>query len=70
MQLTRGGNEYHERNATKNPSHEKKNTLPYLSNGFNIGIDFAFWLVGLISGDATSDLKKFSAICEDFELMG
>lgn len=27
-ELTNGGNEYHERNATMNPSHEKKKVLP------------------------------------------
>lgn len=69
MQLTSGGKEYHERNATKNPSHEKKNTLPYLSNGFKIGIDLAFWLTGLISGEAISSLKIFGAMCEDFKLI-
>lgn len=69
MQLTSGGKEYHERNATKNPSHEKKNTLPYLSNGFNMGIDLAFWLMGLISGEAMNDLKKLGAMCADFKLI-
>lgn len=62
MQLTSGGKEYHERNATKNPSHEKKNTLPYLSNGFNMGIDLAFLVMVLISGDAISDIKKLGAM--------
>lgn len=44
--LTNGGNAYHERKATMKPTHEKKNTRPYWSNGFRIGIDLAFRVPG------------------------
>jgi len=40
----------HDRNATKKPSHEKKNVRPYLLNGLRTGTDLAFLLMGLISG--------------------
>lgn len=45
-----------------NPSHEKKKTRPYWSNGFSTGIDLAFLLLGLTSGGATRSLKKVAAI--------
>jgi hypothetical protein len=32
------------------PSQEKKNTRPYLSKGFKIGIDLALLLIGFVSG--------------------
>lgn len=49
--LTSGGNANQDKNATKNPSHEKKNTLPYLLMGFNIGTDNALYVTGLMSGE-------------------
>lgn len=55
---TRGGNAYHDRNATMNPSHEKVNTRPYLSKGLRTGIDNAFRLLGLISGETKSSRRK------------
>lgn len=45
-----------------NPSHEKKNTRPYWSNGFRTGTDLALRLLGLISGEATSSLRNSTAI--------
>lgn len=56
--ITSGGKAYHDRNATMNPSHEKKKNLPQGSTGFNTGIDLAFRLTGLTSGAATSSLKS------------
>lgn len=41
-----------------NPSHEKVKTRPYLSKGFRTGIDNAFRLLGLISGETKSSFKK------------
>lgn len=41
---------YQERNATKNPDHEKKKVRPYLLSGFRIGIERALRLMGLTSG--------------------
>lgn len=35
-----------------------------------MGIDFAFWLMGLISGEAMSSLKKFGAMSKDLKLIG
>jgi hypothetical protein len=40
------------------PSHEKKNTRPYRSKGLRTGIDLAFRLLGLISGEMTSNLSE------------
>lgn len=56
-QLTRGGKAYHDRNATMNPSHEKKNTRPYGSIGLRMGIDLAFLLMGFTSGETKSNLR-------------
>ena len=41
-----------------NPSHEKVKTRPYLSKGFRTGIDSAFRLLGLISGETKSSFTK------------
>jgi hypothetical protein len=60
--LTSGGKAYHDKNATINPNQEKKKTLPYLSNGLNIGTDVALWVLGLISGEDMRSLKKFPAM--------
>ena len=56
--LTRGGNAYHERKATMNPIHEKKKTRPYWSKGLRMGIDLAFRLLGLTSGEVNNNLTK------------
>lgn len=45
-----------------NPSHEKVKTRPYLSKGFRTGIDNAFRLLGLISGETKSSFRK-SIVC-------
>jgi len=39
-----------ERNATKNPDHEKKKVRPYLLIGLRTGIERALWLMRLTSG--------------------
>jgi len=44
------GHTYHAKNAIMNPNHANVNTLPYLLNGFRIGIERAFPLTGFISG--------------------
>lgn len=41
----------------KKPRYEKKKTLPYLSTGLKTGMDFAFLLIGLISGALQSCLS-------------
>jgi hypothetical protein len=41
------------------PSQEKKKTRPYLSKGFNTGIDLALQLMGFIPGGATNSRAKF-----------
>lgn len=58
LRHTRGGNAYHERNATMNPSHENVKTRPYLSKGLKTGIDKAFRLLGLTSGEMKSSFTK------------
>jgi hypothetical protein len=45
-------------NATRKPNHEKRKTRPYWSNGLNRGTDFAFRVIGLISGEAKSTWKS------------
>jgi hypothetical protein len=44
------------------PTHEKKNTRPYWSKGFNIGIDLAFRVLGLTSGEAKRVLIRLIAM--------
>lgn len=57
-QHCKSGYTHHDQNAMKNPRYEKKNTLPYLFTGLKIGIDFAFLLIGLISGALHSCLSS------------
>lgn len=59
--LTNGGNAYHDQKATKNPNHEKKNTLPYMLIGFRKGIARALRVMGLTSG-APKAILKLTAI--------
>ena len=42
---------YHDQKAIIKPNHANVNTLPYLLNGFRIGMERALPLTGLISGD-------------------
>lgn len=63
---TKGGNAYHERNATMNPSHEKVNTRPYLSKGFSTGIDSAFRLLVFIFGDMNSSCTNSIALAPSY----
>jgi hypothetical protein len=58
QQYKSGDYTHHDQNAMKNPRYEKKNTLPYLFTGLKIGIDFAFLLIGLISGALHSCLSS------------
>lgn len=41
-----------------NPSHENVKTRPYLSKGLKTGIDKAFRLLGLTSGETKSSFTK------------
>lgn len=65
--LTSGGNAYHDRKATMNPSQEKKNTRPYLSNWLRAGIDLALWFAGFVSGETKRSSRKLVAIIGDWK---
>lgn len=62
VELTSGGKAYHDRNAIMKPSHEKKNTRPYLSAGLRMGTERALWLRGLSSGAWTRRRRMSSAM--------
>jgi hypothetical protein len=53
------GESHHDQNAMKKLHQEKKNTRPYRSIGFKIGIERALLLMGLTSGDRHSvEIRK------------
>ena len=62
--LTKGGKAYQDRKATMNPIQEKKKTRPQGSIGLSIGIDLAFLLTGLTSGETKRSFSLEKSILQ------